>query len=249
MIPVDVRGALVLALFIALMLAFWLLGRRWPAVFRPLRGLEALGLAIERAVEGGERVHLSLGTGSVTGPEGAPALAGLALLGRVATATAMSDRPGVVTAADGVMAILAQDTLRRAYQRVGAGERYRPTSGRMLAPTPFSYVAGLSTALATEDVSVHMLIGSFGTEGALAVEAGERLQAFTLAGTDDIQSQALLYASAEHPLIGEEVFAGGAYLNVGPLHRASLRAQDAVRTLILSLILIGTLVRTLQDFL
>jgi hypothetical protein len=242
-------GALVFVLFVGLLILYAVLGRRWPTVFRPIAGYEALGRAIERAVEGGERVHLSLGTGSVTGAESAPALAGLAVLGRVAAATTMSDRPAVVTAADGAMMILAQDTLRSAYRRVGASDRYQATSARMLGPTPYSYVAGLPTLLATEDVSVHMLIGSFGAEGALAADFGERQQKFVLAGTDDIQTQALLYATAENALIGEEVFAGGAYLNVGPLHPASLRAQDAVRLLIIVAILVGTLVRTIMGLL
>jgi hypothetical protein len=246
---VDLVGIAAVVGLVVLLLVFVFLGRRWPAVFRPIKGFEALGVAIERAVEAGERVHLSLGTGSVTGAEVAPALAGLAVLSRVAAATTMSDRPAVVTAGDGAMAILAQDTLRSAYERVGAGERYQATSGRMLGPTPFSYAAGLPTVLATEDVSVHMLMGSFGVEGALAADFGERQGAFVLAGTDDIQTQALLYATAEHPLIGEEVFAGGAYLNVGPLHRASLRTQDVVRMLIIGLILVGTVVRTVMDLL
>lgn len=251
MIGLDVRllGLVAVVLLVVLLLFFVFLGRRWPAVFRPISGFEALGVAIERAVEAGERVHLSLGTGSVTGAEVAPALAGLAVLSRVAAATSMSDRPAVVTAGDGAMAILAQDTLRSAYERVAARERYLATSGRMLGPTPFSYTAGIPTLLATEDVSVHMLMGSFGLEGGLVADFGERQQAFVLTGTDDIQTQALLYATAEHPLIGEEVFAGGAYLNVSSVHRASLRAQDTVRMMIIGLILVGTIVRTVMDLL
>jgi hypothetical protein len=245
----ELLGPLVLVVYVGLLVGFALLGKRWPAVFRPLHGLEALGAAIERAVEAGERVHLSLGTGSVTGSDSAPALAGLAMLSRVAGATAMSDKPAVVTAGDGAMSVLAQDTLRTAYSRARAQDRYQPTSGRMLAPTPFSYAAALPTVLANEDVSVHMLVGSFGSEVALAADFGERQGAFVLAGTDDIQSQALLYVTAEHPLIGEEVFAGGAYLNVGPLHRASLRAEDLLRTIIVALILIGTVLRTVGDLL
>lgn len=252
MIGLDVASLLALGtliLFVVLMLLYAAVGRRWPAVFRPLPGFEALGMAIERAVEGGERVHLSLGIGSVSGRDCAAALAGLSVLGRVAAATAMSDKPGVATAGDGAMAILAQDTLCGAYARAGAGDRYRPTSGRMLGPTPFSYVAALPTLLATEDVSVHMLIGSFGVEGGLAADLGDRHQAFVLAGTDDVQTQALLYTTAEHPLIGEEVFAGGAYMNISPLHRASLRAQDALRMLIVLLIVLGTAYQTLRGFL
>ncbi len=79
----------------------------------------------------------------------------------------------------------------------------------------------------------------------MAADFGERKQTFVLAGTEDIQSQALLYATAEFPLIGEEVFAGGAYLDVGPAHRASLRVQDTVRFVIVGGILVGLLLSLL----
>ncbi|NIS81807.1 MAG: hypothetical protein GTO14_16720, partial [Anaerolineales bacterium] len=70
---VDVLGLFVLALFLGMIVVYATVGRRWPAVFRPVPGYTALGDAIERAVEAGERVHLSLGTGSVIGSDSAPA--------------------------------------------------------------------------------------------------------------------------------------------------------------------------------
>jgi hypothetical protein len=238
-------GLGILLLFILLMLAFATLGRRWESTFRELPGLDALGNAIERAVEAGERVHLSLGTGSVSGTDSAPALAGLALLKRIAAITSMSDKPVVVTTGDGAMALLAQDSLRTAYNEVGAKDRFEPTSGRMLGPTPYSYVATLPTMLDTEDVAVHLMVGSYGAESGLAADFGDRQEAMVLAGTDDVQSQALLYATAQYPLVGEEVFAVGAYLDVTPLHKASLRTQDVVRYLTVAAILIGALLHTL----
>ena len=60
-------GFFVLILFIGLMLGFLVLGKRWPFSFRSLMGYEALNVEIERAVESGERVHLSLGTGTLIG--------------------------------------------------------------------------------------------------------------------------------------------------------------------------------------
>jgi len=60
-------------------------------------------------------------------------------------------------------------------------------------------------------------------------------------GTDDVQSQALLYATAAHPLIGEEIFAGGAYLRRDRAHLASLRVQDAMRLILILGILLGAL--------
>lgn len=244
----NLVGFFVLAFFFGGIIIYTTVGRRWPAVFRPLPGYEDLGEAIERAVEAGERVHVSLGTGSVIGSDCAPALAGLAMVSKIAEMTSASDRPVVVTAGDAAMALLAQDTLRSTYNRINASEAYSPDSGRLLGPTPFSYLANLPVLLDTENVSVHVLAGSFGYEGALAVDFGNRQRAFSLAGTDDVQSQALIFATAQEPLIGEELFAGGAYLNRHPVHRASLRMQDLMRVIVIGAILAGTIIRTLGSF-
>ncbi|MGD8622154.1 MAG: hypothetical protein PVH60_09380, partial [Anaerolineales bacterium] len=207
MIGVNLIGLLVLALFVILLIVFIAIGDRWPVSFRKIQGYQALVDALERAVESGERVHLSLGTGSLIGTDSAAAFAGLVILTEIAKVTSLSDRPAVVTTGDGAMAIVAQDSLRSAYRKVGALDRYQPISARMLGPTPFSYVANIPMLLESEKVSANALIGAFGAEGALAADIGERKQTFVLAGTEDIQSQALLYATAEFPLIGEEVFA------------------------------------------
>ncbi len=242
-------GLNILIVFAILQVALRFVEARIPLKLRSMKAFERLGKAIERSVEAGERVHLSLGTGSLIGAESAPGLAGLALLRRVASATTMSDKPVVVTAGDGAMTILAQDTLRSAYQQAGRPRQYEATSGRVLGLTPFSYVAGLPAVLDSEEVSAHVLLGSFGAEGALAAHFGNRQEAFVLGGTDDVPSQALLYATTDYPLIGEEAFAAGAYLDINPSHIASLRAQDLIRVVIIVGILIGTVMVTIGSFL
>jgi hypothetical protein len=89
------------------------------------------------------------------------------------------------------------------------------------------------------------MLGSFGPEVALLTEASERGGNMTLAGTDNITGQAVLYATAHEPLIGEELYAGGAYVNAGPMHTASLRAQDVVRWLLVITILLGIVAKFL----
>ncbi len=69
MTAIDLQGLLLLFAFLGLMLGSAAISRRFPATFRQIAAFEALGKAIERAVEAGDRVHLSLGTGSVIGPE------------------------------------------------------------------------------------------------------------------------------------------------------------------------------------
>lgn len=245
MIEGALIGFLLLILFGGLIIGFTTLRDQWPLGLRRLRGFEDLGLALERAVESGDRVHLSLGTGSLNSLQSAPALAGLTVLAHIAARTAMSDKPVIVTSADGAMTVLAQDTLRAAYRRVGAEASYHPLSSRLLGPTPFTYAAAVPSMLSSEGVIAHILSGSFGPEGGVTADFGRRKQAFVMAGTDDVQTQALFYATADHPLIGEELFAGGAYLSGGEIHKASLRAQDIIRILIVVAILIGTLLKTL----
>jgi len=151
----------------------------------------------------------------------------------------------IVSTANGALMMLAQGTLATAYRKLGVESSYDPTSSRMIGPTPFSYASAIPNLLDTEEVSVHILNGSFGSEGALTADFGKRENAYVLAGTDNVQSQALLYATADYPLIGEEVFAGGAYLDNRPVHQASLRTQDVVRIVVIALMLIGTLLKTI----
>jgi hypothetical protein len=99
--------------------------------------------------------------------------------------------------------------------------------------------------LDSERVSVHVLLGHFGNEGALAADMGVRKRAFVLAGTDAVPTQALFFATADQPLIGEEAFAAGAYLGAAGMQRASLRVQDLLRLVLIVAIVIGTILQTL----
>ncbi|RPI32609.1 MAG: hypothetical protein EHM70_08500 [Chloroflexota bacterium] len=139
------------------------------------------------------------------------------------------------------MAILTRDTLQGAYRSLGAESQYEPTSGRLVGLTPFSYAAGTLPVIHDEQVSANVLIGHFGSEVALITNAIDQTGCLAIAGTDSVPAQAVLYATAEEPLIGEEVFAGGAYLGAGSFHEASLRTQDALRWLVIAFMLLAVL--------
>jgi hypothetical protein len=154
-----------------------------------------------------------------------------------------------------VLAILAQDTLKSAYRETGLIDQFEPTSSQLAGVTPFSYAAGGMEMVGDKKSSTNFLIGSFGAEVALLTDRSERSGNLTLAGTDNISAQAILYATANEPLIGEELYAGGAYVDAGLMHTASLRAQDAIRWLLVLVILVGIMLnllgldQTIADFL
>jgi len=243
-------AVLVIAVFFLLMTIFAILGRKnttWG--LRSIPAFSRLARAVGLAVEAGTRLHVSLGHGNLTSPGSAASFVGLAMLGRIARTASISDQPPVASAGDGALAILAQDTLRAGYREVGAGEEYDPASGRVTGLTPISYAAGAIPLIQEENVSSNILAGRFGMEAGLLLEASDRNDGFSLAGTDDIPTQAMMFAAAQETLIGEELYAGGAYLHAGSLHTASLQAQDVVRWLIVLLILAGGIWKLAAGFL
>lgn len=237
-------GFVFIIVFFGLMMLFVVSGRSRPGV--NLRSISAFGKlrrAIGLAVEAGSRLHVSIGRNGVIGPQGASAFVGLSMLERLAGSASAGDKPPVATSGDGTLGILAQDTLRGTYQRIGLSEQFEQTSSQVVGLTPFSFAAGSISMVSDKKTGANILAGSFGSEVALLTDAGERSGNLTLAGTDNLPAQAVLFATAQEPLIGEELYAGGAYLNAGPMHDASLRTQDVIRWILVITILLGVVAK------
>ncbi len=242
----ELAGLSFVILFLVLILAFVVIGRRRPFLkLREITAFSRLIRAVGLSVEDGTRLHLSIGGRGLNGPESAAAFVGLNLLRRVAYISSSSDNPPIATTGDGALAILAQDTLRSTYQEIGTTGLFDPTAARLTGLTPFSYAAGTLPLIFDEQVSSNFLAGSFADEAALITSASERISGFSLAGTDNLSGQAILYATAEEPLIGEELYASGAYMDAGPVQTASLHAQDVLRYVIIVLILGSAVLRIL----
>ncbi len=237
---IDWVGLGLLGLAGLLLLVFTYLRRKTPAVFRRIEAYERLNRAVGLAVENGTRLHISLGRGNFFTARGGSALAGLALLRRIAERTSVSDRPPLATSGDATLAILSQDTMLSGYRAAGAEEQYRFSTGRLTGLAPFSYAAGTMPIVRDENVSASVIIGDLGAEAALVAESSDREGTSLIAASDNLSAQAVFYASAQEPLIGEELFAGGAYTGAGPTHEASLNVQDILRWLVIVAILAGS---------
>jgi len=230
-------GLLIFAAVLFVALTLW--RRRTPGSLRLIEAYERLNRSVGLAVENGTRLHISLGRGNFFTARGGSALAGLAMLRRLAERTSMSDRPPIVTSGDASLAILSQDTLQSGYRAAGAEDQYRFSTGRLTGLTPFSYAAGTIPTIHDENVSANVILGDLGTEAGLLVEASDRENTSLIAASDNLSAQSVFYASAQEPLIGEELFAAGAYVGAGASHEASLNVQDILRWLIILAILIG----------
>lgn len=242
----GIVGLAFVVVFIFLMIILAVASRNQPKQnLREISAFTRLGRAIGLAVEAGKRMHITLGWGGLIDLKGASALVGLTILERITRLASISDRPPVATSGDGVLGILSQDTLSGTYKAVGAGFQYDPTSGRVTGLTPVSYATGAMPVIYDEQVSATVLAGHFGSEAALITDAAERNDSLSVAGSDSITATSVFIAAAQEPVIGEELFAAGAYINAGPVHASSLRTQDIFRWVLVGAILIGALLKLL----
>jgi len=238
----NILGFFVVLIFFGLMIAVAIMIRQKEAPkLREIAAFKRLGRAIGLAVEAGSRLHVSLGRGQMLSRQSAIGFVGLSILDRIGRSTSISDRPPIATSGEGTLGILTQDSQRVTAKYLGVDSD--PTRGRITGVTPYSYAAGTLSFIEEEEIGANLLIGSFGNEVALITDAAERKEGMTLGGTDNLAGQAVLFAAAQEPLIGEESYAGGAYLGAGRMHIASLYVQDIVRWVLIGFILLGALLK------
>jgi hypothetical protein len=245
-------GALVLFLVLFLVYLWqsgW--GRRDPASaepvhrLRPIAGYEAANEGLALSAETGRAVHTSPGTGSV-GAQGigsAATLAGMAVVESMARVSAITGAPVQATTNDAVAYALTDNALRRGARRAGWSIESEGGEARFLTHAdPLAYAAGATEVVEGEKVSSAVMVGQFGPEVLILTEVQRRNGAQQIIGSSDHQALALINISADHTLIGEEIFASGAYLERRTTHIASLLAQDGLRWAVIVLIVLGFII-------
>ena len=226
--------------FSAICLAiFAIVQRRSPFSFRKIPAFSRIQRAVRLLVEDGSRLHFSLGHASMLALDGASALAGLALLRHLGEITSLGDRPPVVTTGNAVLNLLAQDTLRAAHNAVLPDDPFDMTNAHLTGFTPFSYAAGVMASTGIDNISSSVLIGNFGPEVGLLAESASNQGTTVISASDSLTAQAVLYVTSSDMLVGEELFAAGAYNQMGFMHAASLMVQDVLRWLVILALLAG----------
>lgn len=206
---------------------------------RPISAFEKLERLVCQAAESGSPVHVAVGTGGIGTAETPETLMGLVVLDYVARRAAINAQAIKGTVGDPASLGVAQGIAQQALREAGYFDRYDPAEIAFYGPQPLAYAAGaLELESGRPDVGA-ILLGRFGIEGLWLAEASAEPNRLRLGGTAQPAEAALLQASLDDYMSGEEVFAAGAYLH-RPSHLGSLQTQDALRALIMALIIIGT---------
>jgi hypothetical protein len=234
----DVGAILLLVLsgFVLLVLLI-LRGRKGPdPQIRPLPAFQDLWDETGVAAESGGAIHIALGSGGLSGEDAVTSLAGLQVLEALADA-AVSYTPPIVTVGDPTLLPLAQDTLRRAYERNGLAALYDPGRVRFVAPSAVAYAAGAAHVVATESITASTMYGAFGAEVSLITDAGARRDLPQLAAAAAPHALGALYPAIDRLAVGEELYAAGAQMTGERRYLVSLVAQDVLRVILVLVIL------------
>jgi hypothetical protein len=236
-------GALLLlvSFLVLLGLLIWYRKKDPAPLVRSLPAFQDVQAESGYAAESGGAVHMALGSGGLYGENAISSLAGLQVVEALAGAAVSYNAPPIITVGDPTLLPLAQDILRRAYERNDISEMYDPNRVRFIAPSPVAYAAGAGNVIATEDVTANIIAGDFGPEVSLIADAGARRDLPQLAAAAAPAAIGALYPVTDRLAVGEELYAAGAQTTGKRYYVISLIAQDMMRV-ILVLAIAGAIV-------
>lgn len=242
--PASVLPLILLAVTLPLTIFYALRVRtgRIPA-FRALPGIAALRARFSDVAESGRPLHIATGANqSNTGASNptAETLASLLIAQRIAEET--TRRGGKVAASSGDIVAHAalRGAIHNAYRQAGFGSDYRAEQVQLLAQnTPVAYAAGVAARYEAENFAASVVAGKYGAEALLIGEEGAMRDLPQVAAATSLDALPVLAISADATLIGEDLFAAEAYLSDATRPKARLLTHDALRWIIVVLLLAG----------
>lgn len=230
-----------IAVVAAMVRSIYLIKKGQSVCVRDIPGLRALEEFIGRATEMGRPVHFSSGVGTLTGASAPEMFCGLQVLSYMAHLTAKYDTRLIATACQPDVFLATVETVRQSYMEEGKTESFRINDVRYLSTDQWAYAAGIVGIVSREKVAANVLIGAFAAETMLLAEASHQAGAAQIAGTTNMYQLPFFVASCDYTLIGEEMFAAGAFLSNDPVQLGSLRGQDFGKAMAVVLIIVGAI--------
>ncbi len=239
---------IVLTMVITIVVTQFVRVTRNRTAFRTIPAYAALPDYIAFAIEANRPLHLSFGSSSLAGRTTVLTLASAELFYQIAQRAAVGDVSPIITLTDSSTLPIGQDILRRAYQSRDRLEsyRYRNTRWYPYGSRSLVYAAAVTTLQSDDSIGANIYAGDFGTELALMMSSGLRRNIPEIGVSGSLEGQAVAYAMSDHVLIGEEVFAAGAYLGAGSTQIGATITVDILRWLTIA-VLIGVFILALRN--
>jgi hypothetical protein len=238
---------------------WWLAQRGWLPPLRELPAYQLIHDAITKSTETGHPVHLSLGTGGLHDANALETVSSLATLALMSEQPAVTTNRPIVTTANPTTLLLAQDMLGSALREREQYDQHdlltvqfiggqTEVSGVLGGNAHAAYAAGVIDVLEHQSLSANVMLGHFDDDYLLMGEANARRQIPHVAGSANLSALPFMQATATHTLLGEELFAAGAYLRESAWERAGVLTQDIARWVLIGWVIAAVWLKTIGAF-
>lgn len=220
-------------------LMFVILGRmgRIRIGIRRIPGIDAIDEAVGRSVEMGRPLFMTTGFVGIN-----PLLwAVLGVMGHIGKLAARFRQRLFIPQRDVRVMAVASEFLSEVYRREGRPELFTQDALPYLSDNQFSYAAGYMGMVHREQAGACFLMGTFAAESLILAEAGQQVGAMQVAGTISYTQIPFFITTCDYVVIGEELYAAGAYLSDDPVQKGSIAGQDLAKTVLAVLMLTGVI--------
>lgn len=228
-----------LVLMLAIIIVFfWTVShaKRKGLFIRRIAGLDAIDEAIGRATEMGRPIYYSTGIGQMSL---VPTIASTSILGEVARKVAQYDTSLKVPHFDPIVMTVCKEVVKQSYLEMERPDSYREDTNFFVSQDQFSYAASVDAMIHREKPAACFFIGHFMAESLLLAEVGATTGAIQIAGTEQESQLPFFFTSCDYTLIGEELYAAGAYLSKEPMLMSTLKVQDFGKAFVMLAVVIG----------
>lgn len=210
-------------------------GQKIPEI-RRISGIEAFTEAVGRATEMGKPVHMTdystdLGHDST--------FAYWSFLAYIAKMCASYDTRFIVSDANYLVNVVNQEIVKQAYLEAGKPDAFNADDVRFIAGSQFAWAMGVAGFIGREKPAAQFLVGYFYAESLILAEAGNLVGAIQVAAASSPAQIPFFVAACDYTLIGEELYAGAAYISKDPVITGTVVAQDLMRFVLYVIILLG----------
>ncbi len=221
------------------------IGKEGKIRIRRLPGLDAIEEVVGRAVETGRPIFDIPGRGSFTDLYATQTIAGLSVLSYVATLCARLGAKLYVPMSRVDVLPVAIEIVRDAYRAEGKlDELDVETQIPYLSGTQFAWASGVIGMASRMKPAANIMIGPFWAESMMFAETFHRVGAMQVGGTARMYQIPFFAALCDYVLIGEEMFAAGAYVSGDPNQIGSIASQDWYKIVAIILSVLGMLLAT-----
>lgn len=238
-------GLVVLVILIAAI--FYYMRQAYSGKIPSLRRLQAVDVIDEimgRCVEMGRPAWYLMDYVDMTTPSVlAPTVASFQILAYTARIAARLGAKFFVPVTQGLAYTIASEVVEEAYRAEGKHEEFDPFETVMYLPDGADRMYIINNMWSQRIAGVFFL-GSWYHKAVIFTENAARVGALSLGGTDTTHNIPFLVAICDYSIIGEELYALGAYVSEDPTQSSSLAGQDIGKFIALILILLGSILMT-----